>query len=537
MRTKTLNFSRWFFPVGLFLLGGMQSSLAAFPQVCPGYMDADYYYHVGVQLVTGQGFTQQVIWNFLDQPKNLPTLSNTYWMPLASILSATSMYIGGNTDFFTARSIFILLSACVPVITYLLAKSLGGNEKNSLLAGGISVLSGFYFPFLSTTDTFSIFMVLGGIYFFCAARQMGERYRKGELFLWGVTCGLLHLCRVEGILWLAGAFIGWSWLGVRRFYQEKVQFRLTRIFSGLAWLAAGYLLIMGFWYIRNFQLFGAFFPPGNSKSLWLTMYEDIFIFPSSYITLERWINLELFTHLEARFDALITNIQTFIAVQCEIIFLPFVIVGYYLKRHLTWVTLAGLLWLVIFGLMSLIFPFAGKNGGFFHSGAAFQPLIWGLGMIGLEESVNRLIIWRKWQKIDQVHRFFAGLVFSVCCLLSLLAFVQKNYTLGEFSWNRSYLHYQQVENILSQYDGSKKGVVMVNNPPGYYVAAERPAIVIPFGDIEMLMTAAKFYNVKFVVLEDRNPGQLKPVYDFPAGFPNLNYLGDLEGTRLFEVNE
>ena len=63
----------------------------------PGYMDADYYFVGGMQLAEGKGFTEPYLWNYLDDPSGLPHPSHTYWMPLASIVSAAGMWITGQS--------------------------------------------------------------------------------------------------------------------------------------------------------------------------------------------------------------------------------------------------------------------------------------------------------------------------------------------------------------------------------------------------------------------------------------------------------
>ena len=60
-------------------------------QDAPGYMDADYYYAIGLRLNRGYGFSEPFLWNYLDNPNGIPHPSNTYWMPLPSVL-ASSMY-------------------------------------------------------------------------------------------------------------------------------------------------------------------------------------------------------------------------------------------------------------------------------------------------------------------------------------------------------------------------------------------------------------------------------------------------------------
>jgi hypothetical protein len=46
--------------------------LVAQQQVAPGYMDAEYYFAGGLQIVNGQGFTEPYIWNYLADPPGLP---------------------------------------------------------------------------------------------------------------------------------------------------------------------------------------------------------------------------------------------------------------------------------------------------------------------------------------------------------------------------------------------------------------------------------------------------------------------------------
>ena len=70
------------FLLGLFLAVGVASL-----QDLPGYMDSDYYFAGGLQLLQGNGFTEPFLWNYLDDPVGIPHPSHAYWFPLASILA------------------------------------------------------------------------------------------------------------------------------------------------------------------------------------------------------------------------------------------------------------------------------------------------------------------------------------------------------------------------------------------------------------------------------------------------------------------
>ena len=91
----------------LFILGLLVSLGVASFQKLPGYLDSDYYFVGGLQLVQGKGFTEPFLWNYLDNPAGLPHPSHTYWLPLSSILAAISMYLTGQHTYTAARLIFI----------------------------------------------------------------------------------------------------------------------------------------------------------------------------------------------------------------------------------------------------------------------------------------------------------------------------------------------------------------------------------------------------------------------------------------------
>src|SRR5690554_3004982 len=72
----------------IFLFGLAMQAFWGLQLVHPSYMDAYYYATNGQRLAEGYGFTEMIIWQFLDQPESLPTPSHTYWMPLPSLLAA-----------------------------------------------------------------------------------------------------------------------------------------------------------------------------------------------------------------------------------------------------------------------------------------------------------------------------------------------------------------------------------------------------------------------------------------------------------------
>src|SRR5215467_4296068 len=144
----------------LFLMGFATAWTIAQYETLPGYMDADYYFAGGIQLATGKGFTEPYIWNYLADPKELPVPSHAYWMPLASIISAVGMWLTSQTTYAVGRFPFILLSACVPILTAALAFELSKSQLTAVTAGLLSVFSQYYAPFMPVPDNYAIYMLL-----------------------------------------------------------------------------------------------------------------------------------------------------------------------------------------------------------------------------------------------------------------------------------------------------------------------------------------------------------------------------------------
>ena len=304
--------------------------------------------------------------------------------------------------------------------------------------------------------------------------------------------------------------------------------------AGLAVLA-GYFLPMAFWYARNLQEWGWIFPPGSGRTLWLTRYEDTFVYPAALLSPQRWLASGWSAILAARGEALGTNLQTWLAVQGGVVLLPFALGGLWLLRRLSSVRFGAGMWLATFGVMTLVFPFAGINGSFFHSGAAFQPLIWAAAPVGIEAAVVWLAQRRNWQRGRQVLRFVEGLLVSACVVLSLLLYIQRvsGGNSGITDWNRSDQHYRAVEEKLVELGATPCLVIMVNNPPGYYAASKRSSVVVPYGDEAMLLLAAQQYDVSYLVLEENDSGHLARLYEQPGDTSGLKYLGEVEGTKLY----
>ncbi|HEX7975434.1 MAG TPA: hypothetical protein VF498_13585, partial [Anaerolineales bacterium] len=378
----------------LFLLGlGAALAVAAF-QHTPGYMDADYYYAGGLRLAQGQGLSEPFLWNYLDDPAGLPHPSHAYWMPLASFLAAAGMLVTRAVGFDSGRLGFVLVAGSLPPLTALLAYSLTNRRDSAMLAGLLAVFPAFYLPFLPTTDNFGLYMLLGGMWL--AVLGLEGRASSLQPVALGLLAGLMHLARADGVLWL-----GISLLAVGFRQRRTVSSGMppadptlrppsprARILASLALCLLGYLLIMGPWMLRNLAAFGSLLAPGGGRALWVTQYDELFAYPASLLTPAHWWGAGLGSLLRARLAAFGQTLESAFAVQGQIFLSPLVLLGFWRMRQDSRVRWGGLAWLITFLALTLAFPYQGARGGFFHSGAAVQPLIWALVPVGLEAFIG-----------------------------------------------------------------------------------------------------------------------------------------------------
>jgi len=506
----------------LFLTGLLFTIGVAWFQAAPGYMDADYYFAGGLRLVQGHGFTETVLWNYLDHPLSLPHPSHGYWFPLASILAAAGMWLTGSQTFFAARLGFILVSALVAPLTACLAYQITARREFALAAGFLAVFCGYHAPFLPTTDNFGPFMLLGAGFFFLLTRT-----QKFSPFLLGLAAGLMNLARPDGLLWLAlgslGLFLVW--------FEAKPRARLAALIFPLLLLVAGYALVMAPWMLRNLSIWGTPLTPSGSRVLWMTRYDETFAWPPERINLQNWISAGWGSAISGRFEALKLNAINAIAAQSSFLLFPLILVGLWTLRRDLRARLAVFAWLVLFFAMSLVFPFAGSRGSFFHAGAALQPVWFTVAVVGLDVLVIKARS-RGWFTPVAQRLFRFALVIFMAMLTVALVYI----SVIQNDWNQFRRTYLQVEQKLVENGAQPSDVVIVANSPGYYVTNGRSAIIVPDENLSSVRALANQFGARFLVLEKTYYTDLMiPVYKNPENQPGLTYLGEFDGVRIFAI--
>ncbi|MFH1186484.1 MAG: hypothetical protein V1755_15850 [Chloroflexota bacterium] len=513
---------------------GVALTVARF-QPFPGYLDSDYYFGGGVQLARGNGFSEPYLWNYLDDPQGLPHPSHTYWMPLASILAAAGMWLTGQTSYAAGRLGFLALAAAAPVLTAALAHAFSRKRELALVSGLLSVFSIYYVPFLPVPDNYGVYLVLGALFFL----TMGRRHDASYLVM-GLLAGLMTLARSDGVLWLALAGVA-AVLSVRPLAPGEVPESPTpaqaRVRRGnimpavvrIALAVGGFVLITAPWWLRSYSTHGAVVAPGGERLLWLTTYDDMFAYPAEQLTYDRWIGQGLPGIVSDRLTALRWNLLNAFAAQGGVFLFPFILVGAWLHRRDVRVQIGILGWFSLLVVMTAIFPFAGARGGFFHAGASIQSLWWTLAPLGLESIVAAAR--RRGMFTPQAFAVFTVALVGIAALMTAIIFSIRVLP----GWGEGEQAYPRIEAFLERSGAKPDEVVMVRNPPGYYILTGRPAIVVPYAGPSDMLAAARRYDARYLVIERAGAaGPINAVYADLRG-ENFEYLGELDGSRIFRV--
>jgi hypothetical protein len=417
----------------------------------------------------------------------------------------------------------------VPILTATLAFDITQRKLLAMIAGLLSIFSLFYAPFMPVPDNYAIFMLLG-----CAFLLFAPKKQKWIPATLGGLAGLMTLARSDGLLWLGLAGLTVMWKSTTNENGEKNSFKqwLTLIVPGGFITLVGYFVIMGPWHYRTWVLFKSFLTPGGGKLLWLQNYGETFIYPATKLTMDSFLQAGWGIAWQNRLDAFSSNLNTAIFAQGGLFLLPLILIGVWQLRNDLRTKIAVTGWLITFIVMSVVFPFAGSRGSFHHAGAAMQALWWVAAPVGLETILG----WVRncgWFVDKNAPYVFQG-------VLVILAIAFTGYLVNvrvvSTGWAKDDVIYASVETKLQENGIKPMDVVIVPNPPGYYVRTGRSAIRLPLGDESAVLDVAKKFQAGYLVIEKSDSlSAMQDLYDHPQNNPAFTYLGEVDRARLFRI--
>jgi hypothetical protein len=272
--------------------------------------------------------------------------------------------------------------------------------------------------------------------------------------------------------------------------------------------------------------------PGGSRALWLQNYDQTFIYPPEALTKESFLEYGWENIWNDRLWAINNNLQSAFAAHGGIILFPFIIAGIIYFRKDIRVKLAVIAWLILFLVMTFLFPFAGVRGAFFHAGAAFQPMWWVLAPLGLDSILASL---RKRNWGDERGRiiFTSSLVLATIILTFFVAYIR----IFQLGWGEGETNYVAVEQFLVKNGIETADIVIVWDAPLYYLDTGRSAVSIPYGGTDAILAVSKQFNAEYLILEPAATlSSLKNLLENPNENPNFIFLGEVYGANIFKIN-
>lgn len=471
--------------LGLYLLALVVRVLLAWPVVGPSYFDAVYYQNVAASLVAGHGLTDQVIWNYLDDPAGLPRPCCLYWLPLNAWLAALGLVSGGWRG---VQGIFIALSALLVPLTAWLAWSLWGRRAYALAAGLLALFSGHYTGYWgSAPDSFGPFALAVAAALLSAA---GERWT-----LAGLASGLAALTRADGLL--VGLVVG-TWALYRRRWRGAI----LLVISGL--------LLLIPWWVRNRLVAGTPFPGGGLKTLWLVDYEELF-YPGQDLSPARYLAQGLAALLVAKAQAGLYNLYVMLGPWPYLG--PLAALGAWPGRRDRRLALAAGYGVALWLTMTLAFTLPAQHGSTFHSASALVAFQAACVPPGIAAAVGWLRRWLRWDAA-RFTRYFLVRLTLLTVIVSLvqygqiwLRFIRPEWTAQ--GWlNHGLDHYAAVDRWLDAAGVSPLEAMLVRDPPTFYHLTGRRAVVLP-RDLAFMQIAADRYGVRCAILEDAGIARLR----------------------------
>ncbi len=518
----------WFAPprayVLLFALTLAVRIATALPVQQAGYMDASYALHVAENLAMGRSLTEDILWNYLDQPQGLPHPSNQYWMPLPSLLIAPFFAVLG-VSYRAAQIPFVVLSLFLPLFAFYLARRVLGRDDYAWMAAVFTLFSGFYMVYWVSPDNFTPFAVSASLCLYAISRG-AESGRRRYFVAAGILAGLSHLSRADGILLLAVPPI--ALLVLSR--KPEAGYDLRRISVLTLCVLLGYLLVMSPWFWRNYVTLGTPYPSAGTKTLWLTNYDELFRFADD-LTFSRFLAWGIGPILGSKLFAAGLNLVILSFADSQLFLTPFALVGLWQLRRrielLPFFVFLGLLYAV----MTLAFTFPSTRGSMLHSAVALLPFFSVAAPPGIDAAIRWIARWRKGWQLAQAISFFRIGSIALAVIISLYI-----YAPGFFGavvqgasplWNQRDAQYPEVARWLDQH-ARGDDVVMAIDPPSFYNVSHRRAIMIPTDGVGAIFDAAARYGAKYMILEFDHPAPLRELYAGKSTVPGLEPVASFQ---------
>jgi hypothetical protein len=117
-----------------------------------------------------------------------------------------------------------------------------------------------------------------------------------------------------------------------------------------------------------------------------------------------------------------------------------------------------------------------------------------------------------------------------------MTFYLVNFRVIASGWAQDDVIYPSVEQEFLDNGIGPDDLVIVRNPPGYFIASGRSSISLPFGDESTILEVAERYDARYLVLEkDGTFDSIQDLYDEPKSNPSFIYIGEVNEAKLYRI--
>jgi len=496
----------------------------------PGFIDAYYYFHVAANLAGHRGFTEDIIWTYLNDPEAITHPSNLYWMPLVSLVAAPFLAALG-VSFRAAQIPLVILSAMVPAATALVTWRWFGGWLKPTAAAALVLFSGYYFVYWTAIDAFGLYaLAAGGSFLATSSLLSGPLSPRRSLLLgaaMGISVAVAHLARADGPLLLV-TNLGLVLLRQQGGHQPQ-SIPLSRSFASfrarsvpVMAAAATYLVAMSPWFLRNYLVTGTPLPGGGLQTMFLREYNDIFAYGIDF-DLAYYLDQDKTELLAGKGAAALRNLGVLFGLEYWLI--PFAVAGWLaaLRGGARDLFLPPLAYgVALYLIMTLVFTFPSGRGAMLHSGVALLPWLAMAAVNGVERAIHWAAGRRSHWVPTRAFRNFTGIFVAFAMGVSLYALVDQ-----ARNWSRQVDAYRELAPII--FADRPDAVPLLLNAPGWWYATGRPAIQTPSNGPDAALSAAARYGATHLVMEPAVPRAWEPFARAPASNSRFRAIGQAHG--------
>jgi len=476
------------------------SQVTAIPTV-----DSAYYVEVAGRLAAGQGLTADVLWTYASPPLTLPQAAFALWMPLASLLAAIPMVLGGTTSLFAAQLAMIVVGAALAPLAWSVADGAAAanglsGRRRATVALGSGVVAALFGPFLvavSGPDSSVPFAVLAVAACWAMPRALDAASGRRWGVALGALLGLAYLARQEAV-----------WLGLTYLLLLVPEVRRRAPGERAAWLGRTLVpvvvtgaIVVAPWLVRQALVFGSPFPGQAIENLWFTRNADVFAFtqPPTLAAFLAQGPLVIAAHILAGLWHQLV----------DVLLLPTLPVGLFGLLGLAWawrtpalrtatalraLTVAGILTFLATGLL---FPVATLAGTFLHSAGPALVALVVIAALATDRLVAAVGAWRRWDKQN------AWLAPLVTLALALPVSGLEIWLTGSFAASQAAREAAAATALASQVPAQPDGgsaIVISDEPIGFSLGTGRPTLILPDEAPADVLQLARRFGARAVLL-------------------------------------